>query len=92
MLRKKELIKDISKIGKITEEEATKYYDVVMKAIADGILKSDAIKIPDLGIIKIKEKKARKIKVPKIEEKVSVPNRKGLTIIESNYIKYYLNK
>lgn len=31
MLRKKELIKDISKIGKITEEEATKYYDVVMK-------------------------------------------------------------
>lgn len=92
MLKKQQLIKDISKIGKITEDEATKYYDVVMKAIVEGMLKSNAVKIPDLGIIKIKEKKAREIKVPKIDKKVSVPNRKGLTIIESNYIKYYLNK
>jgi nucleoid DNA-binding protein len=92
MLKKTEMIKDISKIGNISEKDALKYYDVVMKAISNGILKSSAVKIPDVGIIKIKEKKPRNIKVPKIDNKVSVPQRKGLTIIASDYIKYYLNK
>lgn len=92
MIGKKELIKKVQTIGNFKSfKEAEKALESVCSAYVEALKETDGAKIYGVGILHKKVKKARKIKVPKIKEKVVIPDRNGVFFKEDKDFAKELN-
>jgi nucleoid DNA-binding protein len=79
MVRKTTMVKQIQKqLGLKSYNEALHIYDTISDINIKLLKEGDGIKIPGIGILKKKTKKARTIIVPGKTEPVKVPARKGI--------------
>lgn len=93
MIHKKKLLEMIQSNGDYnTQKDAVKAYKAVMSAIENALLSSDGVKIPNVGILKKTLRKARKIKVPTLDEKVEMKKHDTITLDVDDLFKYRLNK
>jgi nucleoid DNA-binding protein len=79
MVRKKKLIKQLQEKLKLKSfKEAENIFFKVNEIYANGLKEEGSINFYGIGIISVGRKKARNIKVPRLSEPVSVPDRNGL--------------
>jgi nucleoid DNA-binding protein len=72
-----------------TIKEGKEIYEVFFDILEKDLKTTGSIKLPGIGIIEIKTKKARSIKIPTLKEKKEYPDRPGLRFKENS--KFFLN-
>lgn len=80
----------VAKTG-LTKKEAEETVEVVLKLIADSLLKGEVVKLTDFGTFELKERKGRKGTNPKTGAPIKIPAKKAVTFKLAKKLKEKLN-
>lgn len=89
-MNKKEFVKELSKELDITEVQATKNLDAVLKCIAQSLKENDILKLKNFGTFKKRQVKARDVKIPS-GYRVEVPAHKRVVFSVGKELKEVVN-
>lgn len=87
----KELIANVASECKITQVEAAKVIDAIVKAIADGVANNDKVVVQGLGTFGLKERAEREGHNPKTGEKITIAASKDVAFKATKSLKDALN-
>ena len=90
-MTKDELVAKVSEQASLKKADVQKALDSMIATIVTTIKLGEKVNITNLGIFKIREKKARVARNPKTGESIQVPAKKAPKFIASKHLKEAVN-
>lgn len=86
-MKKSELIAKLAEAASITKKEAEAVYGALVKTAGEQVKAVGTFKLPDLGTLKVGERKARKGVNPQTKQPIDIPASKTVTFKASKALK-----
>lgn len=86
-MKKSELIAKLAETASITKKEAEAVYGALVKTAGEQVKAAGTFKLPDLGTLKVSERKARKGVNPQTKQPIDIPASKTVTFKASKALK-----
>jgi len=90
-MTKDELVAKVSEQSSLKKADVQKTLDFMIETIVTTIKMGEKVNITNLGIFKIRDKKARVARNPKTGESIQVPAKKAPKFIASKHLKEAVN-
>lgn len=93
MVKRTYIYKELQeKFNLVSMKEAEKVYLAYCDMLFDALLEHKEVKIPGVGIIRVKVKKGKTYNVPVKDELIVVPDKKSVALTPSKFLKRKLNE